>query len=564
MASKKKPVPSPIADYWDLIESGKITVCKEIRTIYGHLYKKLTDSSIDGYHYDADKASRAVSFIEMFCHLPKVRGNPLVKLMPWQKALIAAIFGFVDDDGLRQYQEICLLVGRKNAKSTLAAMIGLYLQIADKEAQPELYTVATKKEQAKILWQAAVDMIKKSPDLRKYAKCKQSEIFTGFNSGVFKPLASDSNSLDGLNASAVFLDEIHAYKDSSLYDVTVDSTAQRKQSLVILTTTAGFVREGLFDKKMAEYRNILNDLDNPQGYKDPRRLPILYKLDTEAEWTDSSCWIKANPGLGEIRSYEKLAEDVERAKTHEEKRKDLLTKFFDLPQTGQHHYLSMEEITNPDTFDILQLKPSYGIGGIDLSQVIDLTSASMIFRIPGDTKIYCESMSWIPEDTLESHIKTDKVPYDIWMRKGWLRTCPGNKIDHTYIVEWFRELMDKYGLYPYRVGYDRYSAAPLVQELTALFGAPVMVPVAQGAKTLSIPLQSMKTELANKNINFNNNQLMRWCLSNLMVTQDTNGNLNTIKNRNSSIRDDAAMSLLDALTVYYDNLADYTNLIDWR
>lgn len=561
--AKKKAIESPIATYYKAIESGEIVACNEIKTIYRHLYSKLTDSSIDGYHYDHTKADRAIRFIEMFCHLPKVRGNPLVQLMLWQKALIAAIFGFVDDDGIRQYQEVCLMVGRKNAKSTLAAMIGLYLLVADKEPQPELYTVATKKEQARILWTAGVDMVNKSPDLKKYCKPKQAEIFTAFNSGVFKPLASDSNSLDGLNSSAIFLDEIHAYKDSNLYDVMVDSTAQRKQSLVILTTTAGFVRQGLFDAKMAEYRMILNDIDNPDGYKDPRRLPVLYKLDNEAEWLDSAAWVKSNPGLGEIRSLSKLAEDVERAKQHEEKQKDLLTKFFDLPQTGQHHYLSLSDISNEATFDIAQLQPSYGIGGIDLSQVIDLTSAAMIFKIPNSDIIYCKSMSWIPEDTLEQHIKRDKVPYDIWIRKGWLRTCPGNRIDHTYIVDWFKELMEQYGIVPYRIGYDRYSAAPLVQELTTTFGAPVMVPVAQGAKTLSIPLQSMKTELANNNINYENNQLMRWCLSNLMVTQDTNGNLNTVKNRNSNIRDDAAMALLDALTVYYDNMNDYNNLIDF-
>ena len=551
---------NPIKEYYEAIESGKIVACKEIKMVYKHLNSKLTDTS-DGFHYDSKKANRAIKFIETFCHLPKVRGNPLVKLMHWQKALIAAIFGFVDDEGIRQYTEVCLLVGRKNAKSTLAGMIGLYLQVADGEAQPELYTVATKKEQARILWQAAVDMVHKSPDLRKYAKTKQAEIATAFNGGTFKPLASDSNSLDGLNASAVFLDEIHAYKDNSLYDVMVDSMAMRHQPLTILTTTAGFVREGLFDKKMAEYQLIIRDLDNPQGYKDPRRLLLLYKLDSEKEYLDSSCWIKANPGLGEIRSLSKLAEDVERAKTNPEKLKDLLTKFFDMPQTGINHFLSMEQITNEATFDIQELKPSYYMGGFDLSQVNDLTSAAAIFKVPGDSHIYCLTMSWMPEDSLEKHLKTDKVPYNIWIQKGWLRTCPGNRIDYHAVTEWFQELMTEYGLYPYRIGYDRYSSNYIVKELEALWGPNILVPVAQGAKTLSIPLQNMRAELDSKNIIFNNNQLLRWCLGNLMVVQDSNANLNTVKNRNNSIRDDAAMALLDALTVYYDNLQNYENLI---
>ena len=561
--ARKKKLENPIKEYYQAIKSGKIVACKEIKLIYQHLYKKLTDTSIDGFHYDEKKAARAIRFIEIFCHLPKVRGNPLVKLMLWQKALIAAIFGFVDDKGIRQYTEVCLLVGRKNAKSTLAGMIGLYLQIADQEAQPELYTVATKRDQAKILWQSAVDMVHKSPDLRKYAKTKQAEIVTAFNGGVFKPLASDSNSLDGLNANAVFLDEIHAYKDCQLYDVMVDSMAMRHQPLTILTTTAGFQREGLFDAKISEYQMIIRDLDNPQGYKDPRRLPILYKLDSEKEWLDSSCWVKANPGLGEIRSLSKLAEDVERAKTNPEKRKDLLTKFFDLPQTGINHFLSIEEATNEQTFDIQALKPTYFIGGFDLSQVNDLTSAVALFKVPNDSHFYCLSMSWIPEESLEKHLKTDKVPYDIWREKGWLRTCPGNQIDYHSVASWFQELMHDYNLYPYKIGYDRYSSNYLVKELENLLGQNTLVPIAQGARTLSIPLQNLRAELGNKNIIYDNNQLMRWCLLNLQVVQDTNANLNTVKNRNATVRDDAAMALLDALAVLNqdNNLQNYLNLI---
>ena len=160
-------------------------------------------------------------------------------------------------------------------------MVGLYLLVANGEAEPELYTTATKKEQAKILWQAAVDMIHKSKELQNFCKCRVADIACNLNSGIFKPPAADSNSLDGLNSTAIFLDEIHAYKDTKLYDVMVDSTAAREQPLAIITTTAGFLREGLYDTKMEEYTQIIRGYADEKGYKDERRIGFIYKLDNK-------------------------------------------------------------------------------------------------------------------------------------------------------------------------------------------------------------------------------------------------------------------------------------------
>lgn len=550
-----------IAEYWKAIESGEIVTSKEIKAVYKHLNKKLTTSKIDGYHYDADKAERAIHFIESFCHLPKVKGSPLVKLMLWQRAMISAIFGFVDDDGNRQYHEVALIIGRKNSKSTTAAFIALYLLLADAEAEPELYTAANTRDQAKILWRAAVDVIRKSEALRQYCKVRIADITTDFNGGIFKPLANDSNSLDGLNASAVFLDEVHNYKDTSLYDVMVDSTAMRTQPLTIITSTAGFVREGFYDLKLEEYERIIYGLDDPDGYKDPRRLPLIYKLDSAKEFDNPQAWIKANPGLGEIRSLSKLAEDVARAKGNAAKKKDIFIKFFCIPQTGQMHFLDPEEIKDDVQFNPLQQKPRYGIGGFDLSTVNDLTAAVVIYQIPGDEHIYVLSQFWMPEEALEKHLQSDKVPYDIWKEKGWLRLCPGNKINHQAVADWFEEVKAEYDIYMYKIGYDAWSANYLVQDMEASYGPNVLVPVRQGAKTLSIPLQQMKAAFGKHLICYNNSQLMKWNLANLQVIVDSNGNWNTTKNRNEKIRDDGAMALLDALVVYYAYHDDYQNII---
>lgn len=546
-----------IARYYHSIENKEIEVSYEIKETYKHIYHQLYNHDL--FHFDIAKAEQAIDFIEKFCHLPKVRGNPLVKLMLWQRAMIETIFGFVDENRLRQYQEIFFVVGRKNAKSTLAAMIGLYLLVADGESEPELYTTATKKEQAKILWQAAVDMIHKSKELQQFCKCRVSDIACNLNGGIFRPLASDSNSLDGLNSTAIFLDEVHAYKDSQLYDVMVDSTAAREQPLTIITTTAGFLREGLFDLKINEYNQIIRGYADDNGYKDNRRIGFIYKLDNKKEWLDFTKWIKANPGLGEIRSLEKLSSDVDRAKSNPIKVKDLLAKFFNLPQTSQDAFLNFEDAKNDETFDPDSIKGKLCIGGFDLSQTTDLTSA--VILVKQNDKYYILSKSWMPEDVFEKRLREDKVPYDIWVKNGYLDLCQGNKINYKDVYNWFVNTTKKYNLKMYKIGYDPYSAQYLVDDLKDYFGKDALDEIRQGTKTLSLPLQELRAEFQEHNIIYNNNPLFCWCLCNLQVKVDENGGYNTIKNRNGKVRDDAAMALLDAYTSYLRNkqVFDYYN-----
>lgn len=550
-----------IAEYWHKIEAGDITACKEIKAVYKHLYAKLFTDQIDGFHFDYELSQRPIEFAEKFCGIVKIRGFKLFKAELFQRAMLEAIFGFVDKNGLRQYQEVLYLVGRKNGKSYIAAIIALYMLLCDGESESEIYTAASTKDQAKIIWDMCGMIISKSPELQRMLKKTISHIRCPANGGIIKPVAADSGTLDGLNSHMVILDECHAQKTADLYNVLVDSTAAREQPLTLICTTQGFVREGLLDSKLTEYGFIIDGYEDAEGYKDPRRLPIIYKLDDKSEWTNMNAWLKANPGLGTIRSFDKLANDVDRAKSNPAQEKNLLTKFFDIPELGTDHFFTVEEITNTATFDVKKLKPRYGIGGFDLSQVNDLTSAVVIFQVPDDPIIYCLTMSWMPEEVLEKHIKTDKVPYDIWYKKGWLRLCPGNQINHKDIHDWFLEVQREYDIYLWKVGFDRYSASYLKVDMEKTFGPSVMIEVAQGAKTLSIPLQMMKTTLENHQINYNNNQLMKWCLANVKVRQDDNGNYNTVKNRNGNIRDDAALALLDALVVYFDKVKDYHNII---
>ncbi|KAB2396791.1 terminase large subunit [Bacillus cereus] len=553
---------NPIIEYYSLIESGKEIVSEKVRRIYKKLVSDIDDKE-SIYEYDSKKANHAIEFIENFCKHSKGKwgGKPIV-LEVWQKAFIAAAFGFVHGiDGTRKYREVLLVVARKNGKSTVGSGIGLYLQIADGEPGSEVYAVATKKDQAKLVWLESKRMVKKSPALLKRIKPLVSEMVSEWNDSTFKPLGSDSETLDGLNVHGAMMDEIHAWKDKNLYDVIVDGTSSREQPMIFMITTAGTVRESVYDMKYEEAEMLLNGLDDPDGYKDDRFLPIIYELDKREEWTDPSKWQKANPGLGTIKKIDQLETKVNKAKANSLLVKNLLTKDFNIRETSTEAWLTFEQLNNSDTFDIEKLKPSYGIGGCDLSSTTDLTAAKVIFMVPEDPHIYVKQMYWLPEDLLEQRSKEDKIPYNLWHEQGILRTTPGNSVHYKFVTKWFLEIRDECGIYLPWIGYDRWSAKYWVEEMEGYFGKESMIPIAQGKQTLSSPMRLLGADLESKLVNYNNNAIDKWCLSNTAIAIDNNLNIQPNKTKNQRRRIDGTAALLNAYVVLQEKRNDYLNMI---
>ncbi|WP_394627017.1 terminase large subunit [Bacillus cereus] len=553
---------NPIIEYYSLIESGKEIVSEKVRRIYKKLVSDIGDNE-SVYEYDSKKANHAIEFIENFCKHSKGKwgGKPIV-LEVWQKAFIAAAFGFVHGiDGTRKYREVLLVVARKNGKSTVGSGIGLYLQIADGEPGSEVYAVATKKDQAKLVWLESKRMVKKSPALLKRIKPLVSEMVSEWNDSTFKPLGSDSETLDGLNVHGAMMDEIHAWKDKNLYDVIVDGTSSREQPMIFMITTAGTVRESVYDMKYEEAEMLLNGLDDPDGYKDERFLPIIYELDKREEWTDPSKWKKANPGLGTIKKVDQLETKVNKAKANSLLVKNLLTKDFNIRETSTEAWLTFEQLNNPETFDIEKLKPSYGIGGCDLSSTTDLTAAKVIFMVPEDPHIYVKQMYWLPEDLLEQRSKEDKIPYNLWHEQGILRTTPGNSVHYKFVTKWFLEIRDEYGIYLPWIGYDKWSAKYWVEEMEGYFGKESMIPIAQGKQTLSSPMKLLGADLESKLINYNNHTIDKWCLSNTAIDVDKNLNIQPNKTKNQRRRIDGTAALLNAYVVLQEKRNDYLNMI---
>lgn len=552
---------NPILEYWEEIESGKVKVSSKIYRTYRKVVHDIHNP--DEYFYSPKRANHILEFAENYCRHSKGKfGGKPVRLELWEKAHLATVFGFVDIDGNRKHRESVLIVGKKNGKSLLASIVGLYMLTADGEMGPEVYAVATKKDQSKIIWLESKRMVKKSPSLIKRVKPLVAELDTDFNDGVFKPLASDSDTLDGLNVHCVLMDEIHQWKQGkALYDIMADGVSAREQPLVYITSTAGTIREDIYDQKYDEAEMVINGYDDPDGYKDEHFIAFIYELDNRKEWTDETCWEKANPGLGTIKNWQTLKDKVEKAKKNPLLVKNLLCKEFNIRETSSEAWLTFEQANNTENFDLKKLKPRYGIGGVDLSSTTDLTAAKVLFKVPNDERIYVLSMYWMPEDLVEKRILEDKIPYDIWIEKGYVRTCKGNKISYRDVKAWFVEVQEQDDIYLSMIGYDSWSAAYFVEDMQDYFGKTAMVQVIQGKKTLSQPMKCLGADLENNLIIYNNNPVDKWCLCNTAVDIDRNDNIQPIKTSKPRRRIDGTAALLDAYVVLQNNINEYMSLI---
>lgn len=551
--------PNPILQYWEQIEQGKIAVSQKVYKQYKKLVNDILNPR-DPWVYDNDRAWHAIDFIEKYCKHSKGKwgGKPVI-LELWQKALIAAAFGFINKNtGLRKYTEVLLIVARKNGKSTLSAAVGLYLMIADGEPGAEVYAVATKEDQAKIIWKEAKRMVKKSPALNKRIKCLVKEIvgLGRYEDSFFKPVGSDSDTLDGLNVHGACMDEIHAWKDKNLYDVIYDGMTAREQPMLFETTTAGTVRELVYDEK---YDYASKVIDGLEGFEDERLLPIIYELDSRDEWTKPECWQKANPGLGTIKDRQKLAEKVEKAKRVPSLVSNLLTKDFDVVDNGAGDWLPYEVINNTETFDIEEVRNCYAIGGCDLSSTTDLTCATLLIMKAGSDKKYVLQQYFLPGELLEQRVAEDKIPYDKWRDRGLLTACEGFRVNYSDVTAWFVKMYQEYGIRPLWIYYDRALAGYWVEEMKN-YGFE-MVKCAQGAITFNQPMRNMEADLRAKKINYNNNSVLKWCLTNVTVKHDDNDMIRPIKGTSTRKRIDGMVSLLDAYVGLSEKMADYQALI---
>lgn len=524
--------------YMDAVLDGGLVACEKIVKLCKILRPRFETETYKCWHYDPARAKRPIEFAERFCCQPEGKPGQHIEMQPFQMFWQEVVFGWVDEQGFRQFNEAFNVRGRKNGKSTEQACMGLYMLTKDGEGAPQCYSAANSKPQSSLLYGSMLRMVSQSPALRRrlhkgtIPNRDEDGLIYRANGGYFTPLSSQTRNQDGLNVHFAAIDEVAAVTNRDIYDLLKQATSARDQPLIVEITTNGFERDNFFD---SQYDYASRWLDGK--VEDDHFLPVIYELDDRSEWSDEDMWVKANPGIDVIKKREALRGYVNKAKQDPSFLPTVMTKDFDLPENRASAWLSFEQAVNRETFDWREMGFRYCIIGYDASDTIDLTSAQALMMRPGDPKIYEMSMYWIPEMQLEKYRTSglrkqrDNVPYDRWIEEGLVRTCPGNTIDHRVVFEWMQELRDEFDVYPFAMGYDPWHLQDDSWKDTArqFVGKNRAEQVRFGAQTLSIPMKEIKEVYAAKGIVDNDNPVNQWCRMNVGVMTDTNDNIKPVK-----------------------------------
>lgn len=549
-------------EYLAAIEAGIEKPSRKVIEVYRREVGWMTNPPENfPFYFDEDEGLRHIEFIERFCKHSKGRfsGKP-VKLELFQKAKIQLVYGWKRMDDLRRFHEVVDLRGRKCGKSTETAAVEWDMLLNDHEGGPEIYCTANKKDQANLIYSECVNMRQQSPELFAVSHKRQSDIYTPFNMGFIKCLASDTSTLDGLNPSFFSLDEFHAAKTSALYDVMVQGQTMRDQPLAWLISTNGFIREGFFDQKYSYCSQVAMWVP---GFEDYTTLPLLYELDDRNTWDDPDHWAEANPGLGKIKKLETLRESVEKAKRDRQFLPTLLTKDFNTPENGFSGWLTYDEAFNETVVGMDYLKKSYAVAGCDLSSVYDLTCATLLIRKPDDARFFFLQHYFVARKRIESIETSDKMeaPYKKWAEDGYLTICDGATVNFHDVTEWFLMMVNKYDIRPLWNGYDAALSGYWREEMES-FGFE-MNKIRQGPYTWTYPMKSLHGLFRDHLVCYERNPVTLWCLLNTGVKSTNKDGIESIQPvKVSSVkRIDGMVSMLNAFTCYQEHEADYLSYL---
>lgn len=555
------------------VRSGNIVSCKRIKQLAEAMLPRFKDGYKE-WHFDIERAERPIRFIESFCMLPSGRiGVPFV-LERFQKAVIQMAFGFVADDGTRQFREVLWELARKNGKTSLSAAIELYMLIADGEGAPQIYNVATSKDQASLAYGAVDKMRRQSKELARVIRKgtvverDQDGIICDRTMGYITPLTGQTRHLDGLDVHFCVFDEMAASTNRDQYDLIKQGMSSRRQPMLWAITTNGFERENLFDD---QYDYACGILDGK--ISDDRMLPVIYELDDRNEWLDERTWVKANPGLGTIKSWDALRDNVNKGMQDPSFLPTLMTKDFNMPETRAAAWLSFDEAVNaeqlpelPESGRYSDLGFRYGIGGFDASDTTDLSAGKFLMMRKGDPKIYELSMYWLPEEALKYgdgyRRERDDVPYRLWEERGLLRVVEGNTVPKRVFIEWLEEIKQNYDVYTYAVGYDPWHILGTDEEqLQGYTGKDLCEAVRQGPQTLSMPGKELRAQFAGNVVVDGHNPINEWCRMNVQISQDNNANIKFHKvSGKATNRIDGFMAELCAYVAYLRHKDEYEGI----
>lgn len=492
------------------------------------------------YKFDVEKAERAISFFGFLKHTKGEWAGQVVKLELWQCFIVGSVFGWVHKKTrLRRFRTVYTQVARKNGKSTMLAGIGLYGLLADAEPGAEIYSAATKKDQARIIFDEAKNMVKGSPEIREHVDVFQRNMSVASSVSKFEPLSADVNSMDGLNIHYGLIDELHAHKTREMWDVLETATGSRAQPLIWTITTAGYNRFSICYEQYSYSVNILDGMVEDDTY-----FAYIAQLDKDDDWRDPTCWIKANPNLGVSKKMDDLQRKCAKAKELPAAQNTFLCKELDMWVSQTERWMDMEKwnacpVEALDEYgEVIDLTGRTCYVGLDLSATTDMTSVNLEFPLD-DGRYAVISHSFIPEERVLEKEKRDKVPYTAWERQGYITFTPGEVVDYEWVKSYILEQAAKYDIK--EIDFDPWNATQLANDL-ANEGFEV-VQIRQGFATLSEPTKDIMTLVLQKRLIHFGNPVLTWAIGNSVVTQDPAGNIKLDKSK-STFRIDPADALV--------------------
>jgi phage terminase large subunit-like protein len=542
-----------LLDYYNEIQKGNIVVGKELFTVIESL---INDMDNPRYIFDEKPGNIRIEFIETFCKHTKspFNGQPFL-LELWEKAVLQAAYGFkMADTKLRRFNEVLLLIARKNGKTTFIAGIDLAEFFLSKGGV-DIVCASNTTEQANILFEEINNMREQSKALSNERRSKKNifHIYSPKTKNKIKKLSAQSRNKDGYNIEVGCIDEVHEMTDSKVYDAIKQSQSTKEEPLIFIITTEGNTVGGFLDNKLDYVRKMIKG-----EIQDERVLPWLYTQDSVNEiYEDKRTWQKSNPSLGTVKTYSYLEDLMNKSRHDLATRVTMLSKDFNIKQLEQGSWLSFDDLNNAESYTLDDLKNSYAIGGVDLSSTTDLTAA--ILLIIKDNKKYVIPQFFMPSGVIDKRREEDNVPYDIWVKKGLITVTEGNQNDFTLVTQWFMQMIRAYEIRPLWVGYDPWNSQYWIKEMEELgFN---MEKVRQGIYSLSEPMKQLEADLKNDKVIYNNNPILKWNLANTQAKVDVNGNIQPSKLNSRYKRIDGSVALIIAYAVLNRYKLEYENMI---
>jgi phage terminase large subunit-like protein len=552
------PVESIARDYALGVVEGRIVAGKLVRLVCKRFLDELEKAEHGSLFFNGNpkegkikwkpqNAQKVMNFFSALKHSKGEWGGKEFQLAPWQIFILANLFGWMRDSDVRRFREVHIEVARKNGKSTFLAGIGLYLLVADGEPGAEIYSAATKKDQAKIVFDEAVRMRKASPLLASKIVSFRNNLHVTSTHSKFEPLSSEDDTLDGLNIHGALIDELHAHPNRKLYDVLFEATKSRRQPLVITITTAGWDRQGICWKQRQLGVSILEGKQ-----KNDRFFPFIATIDEGDDWQDEKCWPKANPNFGISVKLDGLREGADKAKADPTALNSFLRKHLNIWTAQQTRWMPMEKwdacCENPTVDPIklrqnamVELKGRVCFGGLDLSSKDDLTVFVLLFPPQkGDNKWRILPWFWLPEETVQQRVKESRVSYDVWVREGFIETTPGGYINTEFIRAKIREIANA-GFQIQEIGFDRWGDQSVRLQLEN--DGFKIEPVGQGTKDLSEPMKMFAIYIGNREVEHYNNPVLAWNVGNVEAEMDAAGWIKPAKNKSSEKIDGVSATL---------------------